>query len=115
MSFRRLPRYNVLGFVQSPLLPSEYSAVNVKTAPLDPQKEIEQLRAEIARHDYLYYSQARPEISDLDYDRLFQRLRELERQHPELITLDSPTQRVGDVLTEGFRSVRSSLSADLTR
>ena len=78
----------------------------MKTAPADPQNEIEQLRAEIARHDYLYYSQAEPEISDHEYDRIFQRLRELEQKHPELVTPDSPTQRVGEALSEGFRPVQ---------
>jgi DNA ligase (NAD+) len=53
------------------------------------------LRAEIRRHDYLYYSQDRPEISDSQYDRLFRELIELEQAHPELVTPDSPSQRVG--------------------
>jgi DNA ligase (NAD+) len=73
---------------------------------VDVEREIERLRAEIARHDYLYYVLARPEIPDEEYDRLFKRLAELERAHPELITLDSPTQRIGDALTEGFAAVR---------
>jgi len=53
------------------------------------------LRAEISRHDYLYYSKDRPEISDSQYDRLFRELVELEQAHPELVTPDSPSQRVG--------------------
>jgi DNA ligase (NAD+) len=53
------------------------------------------LRAEIRRHDYLYYSKDRPEISDSQYDRLFRELVELEQAHPELVTPDSPSQRVG--------------------
>ncbi len=53
------------------------------------------LRDEIRRHDYLYYVKDRPEISDSQYDRLFRDLLELERAHPELVTTDSPSQRVG--------------------
>jgi DNA ligase (NAD+) len=53
------------------------------------------LRAEIRRHDYLYYSKDRPAISDSQYDRLFRELVELEQAHPELVTPDSPSQRVG--------------------
>jgi len=53
------------------------------------------LRNEIRRHDYLYYVKDRPEISDSQYDRLFRDLAELEQAHPELVTPDSPSQRVG--------------------
>jgi DNA ligase (NAD+) len=53
------------------------------------------LKGEIRRHDYLYYVKDRPEISDSQYDRLFQELIELEQAHPELVTTDSPSQRVG--------------------
>ena len=62
----------------------------------DVRRRIGTLRDEIRRHDYLYYVAAAPEISDLQYDRLMQELQELESEHPELITPDSPTQRVGD-------------------
>jgi len=71
-----------------------------------PKQEIEALRREIARHDRLYYAESRPEISDFEYDQLFKRLRELESAHPELVSRDSPTQRIGDVLTEGFASAK---------
>ncbi len=57
--------------------------------------EIEQLRAEIERHNDLYYQKAEPEISDFEFDRLLERLKALESQHPDLIAPDSPTQRVG--------------------
>jgi len=60
-----------------------------------PGAELEKLRAEIDRHSHLYYVEERPEISDAEFDRLWARLVELERQHPELVTPDSPTQRVG--------------------
>jgi DNA ligase (NAD+) len=56
---------------------------------------LERLREEIRRHDYLYYVKDRPEISDSEYDRLFQELVALEQAHPDLVTPDSPTQRVG--------------------
>src|SRR4029078_11176370 len=59
------------------------------------EKEIEALRSEIERHNELYYQRAGPEISDFEFDQLLERLRELETEHPELITPDSPTQRVG--------------------
>lgn len=59
------------------------------------EKEIETLRAEIEHHNELYYQKAEPEISDLEFDMLLERLRALEAENPELITPDSPTQRVG--------------------
>ena len=66
----------------------------------DIRQRLEQLRAEIRRHDRLYYVEARPEISDYDYDRLLAALRDLEREYPELVTDDSPTRRVaGEPLT----------------
>jgi DNA ligase (NAD+) len=59
-------------------------------------KEIEKLREEIRYHDRKYYTEAKPEISDRQYDQLIERLKELEAAHPDLITPDSPTQRVGE-------------------
>jgi len=70
------------------------------------QLEIEQLRAEIRAHDRRYYVDAAPTISDLEYDRLMQRLVELEAAHPELVTPDSPTQRVGGEPAPGLTPVR---------
>ncbi|MFP4199927.1 MAG: NAD-dependent DNA ligase LigA [Clostridia bacterium] len=58
-------------------------------------QEVERLRREITRHDYLYYVLDSPEISDEEYDRLFARLQELEEEYPELVVPESPTQRVG--------------------
>lgn len=72
---------------------------------MNPKQEIERLRAEIARHDYLYYGLAQPEISDQEYDRLFKRLSELESRHPEYVSPDSPTRRIGEALHEGFKVV----------
>ncbi|HET8644619.1 MAG TPA: NAD-dependent DNA ligase LigA, partial [Vicinamibacteria bacterium] len=66
------------------------------------ERRILELRNLIRRHDHLYYVQARPEISDEEYDRLYAELRGLEERFPELVTPDSPTQRVGDQPTEGF-------------
>lgn len=68
-------------------------------------EEIQRLRELIRYHDYKYYVEASPEISDLEYDRLMQRLRELEEAHPELITPDSPTQRVGEQPIESLQQV----------
>jgi len=63
------------------------------------------LRCEIARHDRLYYVEARPEIGDADYDLLYRELESLERDHPEIRTPDSPTQRVGGAPVAGFSEV----------
>ena len=70
------------------------------------EKEAARLRSELNRHNYLYYVEAAPAISDRDYDRMMERLTELEASHPELITPDSPTQRVGGQPLEGFATVR---------
>lgn len=70
---------------------------------------IQELREQINNHNYLYYVLDSPEISDAEYDRLFDELLELEKKHPELITPDSPTQRVGATPLEEFKTVRHSL------
>src|SRR3990172_6206421 len=54
-----------------------------------------QLRTEIERHNYRYYVLDRPQITDAEYDRLFRELQDIEQQYPQLVTPDSPTQRVG--------------------
>jgi DNA ligase (NAD+) len=72
---------------------------------MDPAKRVEELRQEIRRHEELYYVQAAPEISDADFDSLMNQLKALEAAHPELLTPDSPTQRVGGRPTEGFAQV----------
>ncbi len=69
-------------------------------------KRIEELRRELDRHNRLYYVEARPEISDRDYDRLYDELKQLEAGHPELVTPDSPTQRVGGAPLKEFQSIR---------
>jgi DNA ligase (NAD+) len=73
------------------------------------KKEIERLREEIRKHDYLYYVLDAPEISDAEYDKLFRRLKTLEEAYPELIVPDSPTQRVGGKPLEAFKSVKHRL------
>lgn len=73
-----------------------------------PAGRAEHLRAELHRHEHLYYVLDRPEISDADYDKLMRELTELERAHPELATPDSPTRRVGGAPREGFTQVRHS-------
>jgi DNA ligase (NAD+) len=83
----------------------------------DIEKKVESLRDKIRQHEYLYYVLDRPEISDLDFDKLMQQLKDLEARHPALITPDSPTQRVGGKPREGFVKVRHSsamLSLDNT-
>jgi len=75
----------------------------------DVSKQIERLREEIREHDYLYYVLNQPRITDRQYDRLFAKLKELEAANPQLITTDSPTQRVSDRPLEGFASVRHAV------
>ena len=69
-------------------------------------KRVEQLRRLINYHNYRYYVLAQPEITDEEYDLLYRELQRLEHQYPELITPDSPTQRVGAPPAEGFKKVR---------
>lgn len=81
------------------------------------KQEVEKLRKEIEYHNYRYYVLAQPVISDEEYDKLMKRLMELEEKYPELKTPDSPTQRVGGQLIEGFETVEHSepmLSLDNT-
>src|SRR5690606_27434151 len=71
----------------------------------DPKKELERLRREIEHHNRQYHQLDKPEITDQYFDRLFQRLLELEAQHPDLVTPDSPSQRVGSAPLSGFAQV----------
>ena len=75
----------------------------------DPAQRAARLRAELARHNRLYYVEAQPELSDLDYDRLYDELVALETAHPELVTPDSPTRRVGGQPLAAFTSVRHTV------
>jgi len=86
-------------------------------ATKDVGKKIEALREKIRHHEYLYYVLDNPEITDADFDKLMQQLKDLEAEHPSLVTLDSPTQRVGGKPREGFVKVPHSspmLSLDNT-
>jgi DNA ligase (NAD+) len=83
----------------------------------DVEKKIEALREKIRYHEHLYYVLDQPEISDAEFDRLMRELKDLEAKHPELLTADSPTQRVGGKPREGFVKVPHSspmLSLDNT-
>ncbi|MCL4315687.1 MAG: NAD-dependent DNA ligase LigA [Gammaproteobacteria bacterium] len=78
----------------------------VSAPPREIIERVKKLRAEIARHNYLYYVLDAPEIPDAEYDRLFRELQELEARYPKLITPDSPTQRVGAAPPKKFGAVR---------
>ncbi len=87
------------------------------SAAKDAEKKIESLREKIRHHEYLYYVVDQPEISDGDFDKLMRQLKDLEAEHPALVTPDSPTQRVGGKPREGFVKVPHSspmLSLDNT-
>ena len=72
---------------------------------MDPLDRINQLRAEIRHHEERYYVHSAPEIADEAFDQLLHELERLEAEHPDLVTSDSPTQRVAGTLTEGFATV----------
>jgi DNA ligase (NAD+) len=72
------------------------------------KRRVEELRAEIEHHTYRYYVLDAPEVSDAEFDRLLRELRDLEQRHPELLTADSPTQRVGGNVSDLFAPVRHS-------
>ena len=78
-------------------------------------KQIEKLREELRRHEHLYYVLDAPEITDAEYDALMNELKRLEAEHPELLTPDSPTQRVGGKPAEGFQKVRALAPHALAR
>ena len=72
----------------------------------DPAARVRELRAQIARHDHSYYVLDEPELPDADYDRLMVELRALEAAHPDLVSADSPTQRVSGSASAAFAEVR---------
>ena len=69
------------------------------------KQRVAEAQQQLNHHNYLYYVEARPEISDREFDRLLDELKQLEAEHPELVTSDSPTQRVGGQPIEGFNTV----------
>src|ERR1700681_4363780 len=71
-------------------------------------KQIERLREELRRHEYLYFVKDEPEISDVKFDRMMEELKRLEAAHPELVAPDSPTQRVGGAPRKGFETRQHS-------
>src|SRR5437867_13432791 len=73
-----------------------------------PAAEVEKLREQLRRHEHLYYVLDAPEISDAEYDALLRKLQAIEEKHPDLLTPDSPTQRVGGKPREGFIKIRHS-------
>src|ERR1700677_2013367 len=73
------------------------------------KKRIDELRRELEHHSYLYYMQAKPEISDQQFDRMMKELTDLEAAHPEFASPNSPTQRVGGQPIEGFKSVEHAV------
>lgn len=78
----------------------------MKRAPASVRQRAERLRSQIEYHNYRYHVLDDPEIPDAEYDRMMVELRALEREHPELVTPDSPTQRVGGAAVGGFEEVR---------
>jgi DNA ligase (NAD+) len=95
----------------------EYNSLAMASASKDAVKKIEALRDQIRHHEYRYFVVDDPQISDFDFDQLVQQLNQLEAEHPELITPDSPTQRVGGKPREGVVKVAHSspmLSLDNT-
>jgi len=70
------------------------------------EQQLTELRTTLRHHEYLYHVLDTPELPDAEYDRLMRELRELEAQHPELITSDSPTQRVGAQPLGAFSQIR---------
>jgi DNA ligase (NAD+) len=96
---------------------SNYNVLRMATAAQDIQKKIESLRDKVRYHEHRYYVLDSPEISDAEFDKLMNELKRLEGEHPELVTPDSPTQRVGGKPREGFVKLRHSapmLSLDNT-
>ena len=73
---------------------------------MDPATRIDELRRQIHHHEERYYIESAPDVSDAEFDALLRELQNLERDHPDLVTVDSPTQRVGGRAAESFASVR---------
>jgi DNA ligase (NAD+) len=87
-------------------MPKQKEAAATKTVATAAAKKIESLREDIRRNDYRYYVLDDPKLSDASYDKLMNQLKALESEHPELVTADSPTQRVGGKPRAGFETYR---------
>ena len=70
------------------------------------RQRIEELKAEITKHNKAYYEQDAPTISDFEYDELFRELKKLEELYPEYATADSPTQKVGSNVSDKFKEIK---------
>src|SRR5437870_3263539 len=120
MPLRELPAFERLGLVSCVAATPRWSEYNLLVMPVaskDLSQKIEGLREKIRHHEYRYYVLDDPQISDAEFDQLMNQLIKLETEHPDLITADSPTQRVGGKPREGFLKVRHSspmLSLDNT-
>jgi DNA ligase (NAD+) len=79
------------------------------TAPAATKKKVESLRSQIRHHNYLYHVRDEPEVPDAEYDRLVRDLQNLEKDYPELVTADSPTQRVGAEPIKAFGTIQHTL------
>src|SRR5437879_13490967 len=77
-----------------------------KKKVVDHAVRVEELRELIRRHEHAYYVLDQPEVSDAEYDALFKELRQIEEERPDLLTPDSPTQRVGGEASDKFAKVR---------
>jgi len=91
-----------------PFFPKPRARYNSPMPPVKDRKRVEQLREQIQFHEHRYYVLDDPEISDAKYDLLVNELKQLEKEHPDLVTPDSPTQRVGGRPREGFVKVEHS-------
>jgi DNA ligase (NAD+) len=104
--------HSILPLFHSSILPfsrDSFCPMSNALNSTEARKETEKLRAEIERHNRLYYLEAAPEISDRDYDALLHRLEALEKQFPELALPDSPTRRVGGEPLKEFQNVRHTV------
>ncbi len=79
-------------------------------APVETRERYAKLKKEVERHRHLYYTLEQPEIADSAYDELEEELARIERMHPELASIDSPTKRVGGAPEKGFKKVRHAVA-----
>lgn len=102
------PKINILKFIPHGLAVRNFvSQIAILPFPMDKiRHRLAELKELINKYDYHYYVLDTPVVSDAEYDRLFRELKEIERAHPELITEDSPTQRVGGASLTGLVEVR---------